>query len=236
MYRTDFWTLWAKARVGWSERTASTHVYYQVRNRSPVQVGCMRQVLGAGALGWPRGMGWGGSWEVGSWWGKHVNPWLIHVNVWQKPLQYCKVISLQLIKIFGKKNKDKKNLEKKTQQQPWGHNFLCLIMSLSTTLLFFHLTNTLLVSLKSICCIGYNNYDTVLCLVAQSCLTSVTPWAIAHQAPLFMGILQARILEWVAMPSSRGSSQTRDQTQVSCIAGGFFTIWVTMEDQECWSG
>ena len=32
-------------------------------------------------------------------WGTHVNPWLIHVNVWQKPLQYCKVISLQLIKI-----------------------------------------------------------------------------------------------------------------------------------------
>ena len=37
------------------------------------------------------------------------------------------------------------------------------------------------------------------------------------------GILQARILEWVAFPFSRGSSQPRDQTQVSCIAGGFFT-------------
>ena len=37
----------------------------------------------------------------------HVNPWLIHVNVWQKPIQYCKVISLQLIKINGiKKNKN----------------------------------------------------------------------------------------------------------------------------------
>ena len=35
--------------------------------------------------------------------GTHVNPWLIHVNVWQKPLQYCKLISLQLIKINGKK-------------------------------------------------------------------------------------------------------------------------------------
>ena len=33
---------------------------------------------------------------------RHVNPWLIHVNVWQKPLQSCKVISLQLIKIIGK--------------------------------------------------------------------------------------------------------------------------------------
>ena len=39
-------------------------------------------------------------------WGTHVNPWLIHVNVWQKPLQYCKVISLQLIKINGKKKKE----------------------------------------------------------------------------------------------------------------------------------
>ena len=75
-------------------------------NRSPVQVGYMRQVLGAGALGWPRGMGWGGMWEGGSGWGTHVNPWLIHVSVWQKPLQYCKVISLQLIKIIGEKKKD----------------------------------------------------------------------------------------------------------------------------------
>jgi len=39
-----------------------------------------------------------------------------------------------------------------------------------------------------------------------------------------MEVLQARILEWVAMPSSRGFSQPRDQTQVSIIAGGFFTI------------
>ena len=38
---------------------------------------------------------------------------LIHVNVWQKPLQYCKVISLQLIKINGKKRKEKKRKEKK---------------------------------------------------------------------------------------------------------------------------
>ena len=41
------------------------------------------------------------------------------------------------------------------------------------------------------------------------------------------GILQARILEWVAVPFFKGSSQPRDQTQVSHIAGGFFTSWVT---------
>ena len=99
MYRTDFWILCEKARVGWSERIALKHVYYQGWNRSPDQVGCMRQVLRAGALVRPRGTGWGGRREGGSGWGTHVNPWLIHVSVWQKPLQYCKVISLQLIKI-----------------------------------------------------------------------------------------------------------------------------------------
>ena len=65
----------------------------------------MRQVLRPGALGRPRGIGWRGRWEGGSGWGIHVYPWLIHVNVWQKPLQYCKVISLQLIEINGKKTK-----------------------------------------------------------------------------------------------------------------------------------
>ena len=56
MYRTDFWTLWEKARMGCLERTASKHVYYLQWNRSPAQVGCMRQVLGPGALGRPRGI------------------------------------------------------------------------------------------------------------------------------------------------------------------------------------
>ena len=103
MYRTDFRTLWEKARVGCSERIALKQVYYQGWNRSPAQVGCMRQVLGAGALGRPREMGWRGRGEGRSGWGTHVNPRLIYVNVWQNPLQYCKVISLQLIKINGKK-------------------------------------------------------------------------------------------------------------------------------------
>ena len=49
-----------------------------------------------------REMGWGGRWDGGSGWGTHVNPWLIHVSVWQKPLQYYKVLSLQLIKIKEK--------------------------------------------------------------------------------------------------------------------------------------
>ena len=65
----------------------------------------MRQVLGAGALGRPIGIRWRGRREGGSGWGIHINPWLIHASLWQKPLQYCKVISLQLIKINGKKKK-----------------------------------------------------------------------------------------------------------------------------------
>ena len=48
----------------------------------------------------------------------------------------------------------------------------------------------------------------------------MTPWTVACQTPLSMGILQATTLEWVAMPSSRGSSRPRDRTQVSHIAGG----------------
>ena len=58
---------------------------------------------------------------------------------------------------------------------------------------------------------------------------SVIPWMVAYQALLSMRILQARILDWVAMPSSRVSSQPRDQTQISCFAGGFFIIWATRE-------
>ena len=50
------------------------------------------------------------------------------------------------------------------------------------------------------------------------------------------GILQARTLEWVASPFSRGSSRPRDQTQVSRIAGRFFTSWATREAQEYWNG
>ena len=50
------------------------------------------------------------------------------------------------------------------------------------------------------------------------------------------GILQARILEWVAFPFFRGSSQPRDWTQVSHTAGRFFTNWATRETQEYWSG
>ena len=61
-------------------------------------------------------------------------------------------------------------------------------------------------------------------LVPQSCLTICDPMDCSPPGSSLCGILQVRILEWVAIPFSRGSSQPRDQTSVSCIAGGFFTI------------
>ena len=60
--------------------------------------------------------------------------------------------------------------------------------------------------------------------VAQSCLTLCDPMGYT-----VCEILQARILEWVAIPFYRRSSEPRDQTQVSHIAGGFFTSWATRE-------
>ena len=129
MYRTDFWTLWEKARVGCFKRTAWKHVYYLGWNRSPAQAGGMRQVLRPGALGRPRGIRWRGRWEGGSGWGTHVTPWLIHVNVWQNPLQYCKVISLQLIKINGKKNKVLSDLKKKGRRCMGTYSWFMLLYS-----------------------------------------------------------------------------------------------------------
>ena len=108
--------------MGYSERTALKQVYYLGSNGSPAQAGYMRQVFGPGALGRPRGIGWVGRREGESGWGTHVNPWLIHVNVWQKALQYYEVISLQLIKINEKKRPYVMKLleEKKKEMKPDG--------------------------------------------------------------------------------------------------------------------
>ena len=66
-------------------------------------------------------------------------------------------------------------------------------------------------------------------LVTQSCLSL---WDSMDYT--VHGILQARILDWVAFPFSRDSSQPRDQTQVSLIVGGVFTSWTTRE-AKCFS-
>ena len=79
----------------------------------------VKQITGPGWMHETRAQGWctgktqrdGMEREAGggSGWGTQVNPWLIHVNVWQKPIQYCKVISPQLIKINEKTNKQKES-------------------------------------------------------------------------------------------------------------------------------
>ena len=79
---------------------------------------------------------------------------------------------------------------------------------------------------------GYNNALSPVCLVLSCVQLFAVPWTVAHQVPVSMGILQARILEWVAMPSSKRSSQPRDQTQITHTAGIFFTIRATREAQE----
>ena len=65
--------------------------------------------------------------------------------------------------------------------------------------------------------------------VAQSWATLCDPMDRSPSSSSVHGILQARILEWVAIPFSRGSSWPRDRTHVSCITGGFFTVWATGE-------
>ena len=66
-------------------------------------------------------------------------------------------------------------------------------------------------------------------LFAQSYLTLCNPMDLSPSGSSFHGILQAKILEWVAIPLSRESSWPRYRIQVSCIAVRFFTIWVTRE-------
>ena len=63
----------------------------------------------------------------------------------------------------------------------------------------------------------------------QSCLTLCNPMDCSPPGSSLHGILQARKLEWVAIPFYRGSSQPRVWIQVSCIAGGSFTLWATRE-------
>ena len=64
------------------------------------------------------------------------------------------------------------------------------------------------------------------CLVAKSCLTLLWPHGV-YMGSSAHGIYQARILEWGAIPFSRGSSRPRDQTQVSSTGRQHFTIWMT---------
>ena len=74
-----------------------------------------------------------------------------------------------------------------------------------------------------------SDLESVKVLVAQVCLILCDPMDCSPPGSSVHRILQARTLEWVAIPFSRGSSRPRDWTWVSCIAGRFFTVWVTRE-------
>ena len=72
------------------ENSLETYILsYMKQIASP---GLMHETGCSGLVHWDDPEGWDG----GSGWGTHVNPWMIHISVWQKPLQFCKVISLQL--------------------------------------------------------------------------------------------------------------------------------------------
>ena len=62
----------------------------------------MHEIAHSKSVHWDNPEGWDG--DRGSGWGTHVHPWLIHVSAWQKPPQYCEVISLQLKSINLKKS------------------------------------------------------------------------------------------------------------------------------------
>ena len=70
--------------------------------------------------------------------------------------------------------------------------------------------------------------------VAQSCPTLCDPMDCNLPGSSVHGISQVRILEWVVIPFSKGSSPPRDQTWVPGIASRFFTVWATNKAQGCW--
>ena len=79
------------------------------------------------------------------------------------------------------------------------------------------------------CTAKWFSYVCVVVLVTQLCPTLCDPMDCNPPGSLVQGTFWARILEWVVIPFSRGSSQSRDWTQVSCIAGRFFTVGATRE-------
>ena len=82
---------------------------------------------------------------------------------------------------------------------------------------------------RAMCTIIWSLRFRVNALVTQPCPTLYDPMDCSLPDSSVHGIFQARILEWVTIPFSRGSFQPRDRTQISCIAGRFFTIWATRE-------
>ena len=118
--------------------------------------------------------------------------------------------------------------------EKWGRNELCIWLH--------NQKHSSSLTYRKMFCVVWFEYSNCLHItvnvlvkrkveITQLCLTLCDPMDYTVH-----GILQARILEWVDFPFSRGSSKPRDQTQVSHIVNGFFTSWATREAQEYWSG
>ena len=108
---------------------------------------------------------------------------------------------------------------------------------------FFHIKSNLM--LCHVCCslphylslisMLFLTFKVGTCEVIQSCPTLCDPMDYSLTGSSVHGIFKARILEWVAISFSRGSSRPRDRTQVSRIAGRRFTVWATREGPQTFS-
>ena len=78
------------------------------------------------------------------------------------------------------------------------------------------------------------NTEPVDCVSRSVASDSAHPWIVNPPGFSVRGILLGRILEWIAIPFSRGTSQPRDQTLVSCIAGRFFTTPCSITANKVW--
>ena len=115
--------------------------------------------------------------------------------------------------------------------------FLLIILSLSMSIFFLESSNSLCLLHRFTLHISFltlraHTYLSVCALSCSVMSNSLQPMDCSLPGSSVHGILQARILEWVAIHFSRGSSWLKDLTWVSCIAGGSFTIWATREALE----
>ena len=189
-------------------------------------------MLGASALGWPRGMVWGGRREDGSGWGTHVYLWQIHFDIWQNQNNIVKLNKIKL-----KKNKesgifllcysfywdDPLNLcfwnfyHGFIREQLWNPERIALLILsqfLPHTFGFWPHCRFIIpyLILKS----------KVKVLVAQQCPTLWDPMDCSLLGYSVHRILQSRILEWVAIPSP-GNLSNPEIEPMSALAGRFFS-------------
>ena len=105
-----------------------------------------------------------------------------------------------------------------------------VIVNHSRLQLLYFIRRVILILIICVFLVCLVKYTLWICVsTAQSFLILCNPMDYSLPGSSVHGILLARILEWVAIPFSRGSSQPRDQTWISCIEGRFFTIWATRE-------